>query len=470
MKAYFLGPLAAVLVYFLPFADLSWQGQACLSLTVLMAIWWITECLPLGITALLPLILLPFLGVQDLKSVGQSYADPIIFLFLGGFMLAMSIERWGLHRRVALNVIVWVGGSLPRIILGFMLATAILSMWISNTATTLMMLPIAQALISQVGLGEGGAHLRDSFAKALLLGIAYSASIGGIATLIGTPTNAIMAGMVLDLLKIEIGFAWWLMVFAPVSFLLLWFCWYYLTRLAFPACCQAGFDVGAKGQALAERRKALGKMSVEEKRVALVFGLVAILWIFRPLFELYLGSGRLSDAGSALLGALILFVLPASNRDERLLNWPTAARLPWDILLLFGGGFALASAFKTSGLSDWIGLKLQFLSVFPYFVLLILLIAAINFLTEVTSNVATVSMILPILAALAKNLDLSPLPLMIGATCAASCAFMLPIATAPNAIVFGSGALRMKDMAQVGLVLNLVSVLLFSIWIYLFVT
>jgi sodium-dependent dicarboxylate transporter 2/3/5 len=389
-------------------------------------------------------------------------------------MLALAIERWGLHQRVALLIIAAIGRSLSRLVLGFMVATGFISMWISNTATVLMMLPIGMAIVRQ--LGESNEHLspdecaqlQDHFAKALLLGIAYSASIGGVATLVGTPTNAIMVSVARQELGIEVSFAWWFMLLAPVSMLLLLVCWWYLTHLAFPRCQRNNEAIQKSLQALQHKRKALGRMTYEEKSVLIVFSLTALMWIIRPLLENFIPKNHLSDTNIALIGALFLFVLPDRSGDKKLLDWATAVKLPWDVLLLFGGGFALADAFKSSGLSLWIGQQLQGFGSLPYALLLLLIIASINFLTEVTSNVATISMMLPIIIALAQSFQLPALPLMAGATCAASCAFMLPIATAPNAIVFGAGYLKVQDMVRAGVWLNIVSIIIFFIGIYLF--
>lgn len=466
MKKALLGPLAFCLIYFLwqP-PGLSAQGHATLALTAWMAIWWISEALPMGATALLPLVFFPLFGISSISQTSSVYSDPIIFLFLGGFMLALAIERWNLHRRVALAIVSALGANISRLILGFMLATAILSMWISNTATTLMMLPIGVAIIDQMQ-DEALADLRGRFAKALLLGIAYSASIGGIATLIGTPTNAIMVSVIRSEYGEEIGFASWFFLALPVSVLLLILCWLYLLRYFKLQDADKNPVLRESFSTLEKAKRELGSMSWEEKAVALVFASVAFSWIARPLLQHYLGPG-LNDSSIALFGVLVLFVIPAKNSDTTLLNWATAVRLPWEILLLFGGGFALATGFRESGLSVWLGSGLSSLQALPLFFVLLLVVAALNFLTEVTSNMATISMMLPILASMAADFDVHPYLLMAGASCAASCAFMLPIATAPNAIVFGSGHLQMKDMALAGMWLNLLSVLVLTVYFYL---
>lgn len=460
------GPLLFLLIIFLGnFKGLSNQGQMVLASVLWMAAWWTTEAVPMAMTALLPLILFPLLGVMTIKMTGANYGHPIIFLFIGGFMLAAAIEKWRLHTRIALSIILKLGNAPKTVILGFMSATAFLSMWISNTATTLMMLPIGLAVIEQL---KEDSNQAPSFARPLLLGIAYSASIGGMATLIGTPTNVIFAGVVFERFGIEISFAKWLLFASPISLCLLFLCWYYLVNIAFKIP-PSNNDIKQKN-ALLTYKKTLGKITYEEKMLLIIFGLVSLAWITRS-FLLTPFIPTLSDPIIALIGAFALFIIPAKNRAEKdtqktLLDWRSAVNIPWGIILLFGGGLSLAKAFTVSGLSAWIGLKITALGLLPLFLLLLLLIALVNFLTEITSNIATVSMILPVLASLSSSLEINPLILMIGATCAASCAFMLPIATPPNALVFGAGYLDIKDMIKAGLGLNLLSIALFTVYVY----
>lgn len=464
------GPFLFLLtLLFGDFKGLSIDGQVALAAVLWMAAWWTTEAVPIAITALLPLILFPLFGVMTLKMTGATYGHPIIFLFVGGFMLAAAIEKWNLHTRVALSIILKLGSNSKSIILGFMLATAFLSMWISNTATTIMMLPIGLAIIQQL---KDGSNSEPDFAKPLLLSIAYSASIGGIATLIGTPTNVIFAGVIFERFGVEISFAKWMLFATPIALMLLFICWYYLVNI--------GFKVSNANhssdhlEAIVNYKKRLGSVTYEEKVIMIIFSLVSFSWITRA-FLLNPFIPNLSDPIIALLGAFALFIIPTKNdthTDETkrytstILDWNTAVKIPWGVILLFGGGLSLAKAFNLSGLSVWIGLKITALGLLPLFLLLLLLIALVNFLTEFTSNMATVSMILPILASLAISIEIDPLMLMIGATCAASCAFMLPVATAPNAIVFGSGYLHIKDMLKTGIGLNLLSILFFSVYIY----
>lgn len=395
-------------------------------------------------------------------------------------MLATAVERWNLHQRLALAVLVKMGKNPASMIGGFMLATGGLSMWISNTATTIMMLPIAVAVVQQ--LYPKTTKEAHPFAKALVLGIAYSASIGGIATLIGTPTNVILVGVLSDQYGSSISFAQWMLFAFPVVIILMLFCWYYLVYVCFKIHQLEANAEEAVAQIKAQQA-ALGPISTEERRVLYVFIAVAIAWISRTwLLNPWLPA--LNDSMIALTGAISLFIIPASRKkpaevdvidptlDDQddsphaLLDWETAVNIPWGVILLFGGGLSLANAFAQTGLAAWLGGQIAALQALPLLLLLLLLITGVNFLTEITSNVATVSMILPVLAALATAIGVHPYVLMLGATCAASCAFMLPVATAPNAIVFGSNYLKITDMARVGLVLNLVSIVSFTGYVY----
>lgn len=476
-----VGPLLyAIIAFGVELEGLSPRGQATLAATLWMATWWVTEALPIAVTALLPLVLFPLSGAMDIKTTGALYGHPIIFLFVGGFMIATAIERWNLHQRVALGIITKIGSAPKSIILGFMVATAFLSMWISNTATTIMMVPIGIAIVSQL---EGGSSpsLDNKFAKALLLGIAYAASIGGIATLIGTPTNVIFAGVVLEKYGLEISFANWMLFATPIAIFLLIICWYYLVNIGFNLSSLEQGNQEEGLQKIKEQQKALGAISYEEKVIVLVFGAVAFSWMTRK-FLLNPFLPGLTDTIIAIIGAILLFIIPTKNKQPReeidtvleevddspatILDWETAVRIPWGVILLFGGGLSLANAFDKTGLANWIGTQIDLLAALPLFLLLLIIIAIVNFLTEITSNVATVSMILPVLAALAITVGIHPYILMIGATCAASCAFMLPVATAPNAIVFGSSYIQIEDMIKAGVWLNVLSILLFALYVY----
>jgi sodium-dependent dicarboxylate transporter 2/3/5 len=430
-----------------------------------MAIWWISEAIPIAATAFLPLVLMPLLGILPISIISANYMHPTVLLYMGGFLLATGIEKWSLHRRIALNIINLLGTDLRRIVLGFILATGILSMWISNSATSLMMLPIGLAVVGQfrTQLGESNASIADRFGKNIMLGIAYSASIGGVATLIGTPTNTIMVAVIQDLYGYTIGFNEWFMFGLPLSAVLLMICWYYLVSSANPL--PKRFSLPDEKSIIGKQLSDLGKTSYEEWNVMIVFGLVCIGWIIKDYVLLDL-LPSINDTIIVLVGVVALFILPSSSGDDRILDWKTAERIPWGILILFGGGLALAEGFQSTGLAEWIGQKFTLLEGMSFFLLLMIIVASVNFLTEVTSNVATASMLLPILASVALKLDLHPFGLMIGATLAASCAFMLPVATPPNAVVFGSGYLKMKDMVKAGFWLNVISIFLVTLMVY----
>ncbi len=459
-----LGPVAFVLILlFVHPEGLSVKANAVLATAAWVAIWWITEALNIAVTALLPIILFPLTDALTLKETTAAYGHKYIFLFIGGFILAIAIEKWSLHRRIALSIIKVVGTNVVNIILGFMVATAFLSMWISNTATAVMILPVGMAIVAQ--LRDNPATVEDEnkiFGKALMLAIAYSASIGGMATLIGTPPNLVLAGVVQKSFGIEITFFQWFMFGFPLSMILLGICWVYLTRFAF-TFKQKEFP-GGKAE-IDRQLKALGKVSFEEKMVMGVFVLTAFGWISRSfLIKPYVPA--IDDTIIAISSAILLFVLPAKEKGKQLLNWEDAVKLPWGILLLFGGGMALAGGFETSGLALWIGEQMGGLQSVPLLLLLIILIAAVNFLTEITSNLATTAMLLPVLVPLAAILGLHPYYLMVGATVAASCAFMLPVATPPNAVVFGSGYLKISDMVRKGIIMNLISIGILTVFIY----
>ena len=460
-----LGPLLFVLtlLFFHP-EGLSKEANAVLASTLWIAVWWITEAIPIAMTSLLPIILFPLTGGLALNETTASFGHRYIFLYIGGFILAIAIERWNLHKRIALNIIHLIGTNIKSIILGFMVATAFLSMWISNTATSVMMLPIGMAIVAQ--LRDNPATVENEnriFGKALMLAIAYSASIGGVATLIGTPPNLVLAGIVQELYGIEITFSRWILFGLPVSILLLFICWRYLTNYAF-SFAQESFPGGK--EEIQKQLAALGKISFEEKTVLFVFAATALAWISRS-FLLNRFIPAIDDTIIAMTAGMVLFLLPASKEKRRaIVNWEEAVRLPWGILLLFGGGLALAQGFKSSGLAEWIGGQMTLLSGVSLIVLLLVLVAAVNFLTEITSNLATTAMMLPILAPLALAIDVHPYILMVGATVAASCAFMLPVATPPNAVVFGSGYLKIIDMVKAGIWMNIISIFLLTLITY----
>ena len=458
------GPAVFVLIiYFGSFEGLSNQGQAVLATTFWIAIWWITEAVPIAATALLPIVLFPLSGGMELSTTTAAFGHKYVFLYLGGFLIAIGIEKWNLHKRIALHIIAFIGSDVRKIILGFMLATAFLSMWISNTATAVMMLPIGIAIIKQ--LKDNPATEEDEnkiFGKALMLAIAYSASIGGIATLIGTPPNLVLAGVIAETYGVEIDFLQWFLFGFPISITLLVFCWMYLTRFAFKFK-QTEFPGGL--DEIKRLKKGLGPISYEERRVAFVFVLAAFSWISRsfilqPIFP------ALDDTIIAITFGLLLFVLPTKKKKEAIISWKDTINLPWGIIILFGGGMALAKAFEVSGLAIWLGELMTGFGGLTLILLILFLVIAVNFLTEITSNLATTAMLLPVLAPLALEVGVHPFGLMVGAAVAASCAFMLPVATPPNAVVFGSGYLSIPDMVSKGVVLNFFSIILITMMVY----
>ena len=458
-----LGPIlfAAILFLFHP-EGLSREANAVLACTAWIAIWWIFEVTDISVTALLPVVLFPLTEGLDLKSTTAAYGHKYIFLYIGGFILAITIEKWNLHKRIALNIIHTIGAGISKIILGFMLATAFMSMWISNTATTVMMLPIALAIIIQLKDNpKTDLNETNHFGKALMLAIAYSASIGGMATLIGTPPNLVLAGVVEELYGIEIAFVDWMKFGLPISILLLGICWVYLTRFAF----KFEMDEFPGGKAEIKKLKdELGGWSQEEMKVLIVFVITAVCLIFRQQLQKVIPS--LDDAIIAMVAAITLFLIPSSKKGEKLLTWKEAVKMPWGVIILFGGGMALAAGFQQSGLAVWIGSQFELLKALPIILLVLILITAVNFLTEITSNLATTAMLLPILAPMALTIDVHPYILLVSATVAASCAFMLPVATPPNAIVFGSGYLKIPDMFKTGIWMNLISILLLTVMVF----
>ncbi len=456
------GPLAFLVIGSMPLEGLEPSAQSVLALTAWMAIWWVTEAIPMSATALLPVTVLPLIQAIGLKPAAAVYSSPIIFLFLGGFAMALSIEKWGLHQRLALSIIKKTGSRSRSIVLGFILATAVLSMWISNTATTLMLLPIALAMLKE--LDGDGTKKNTPFAQALLLGIAYSASIGGTATLIGTPTNLIFAAASDELLGRSVSFYDWTRQALPLALAALILCWLYLTRWKFRF---EDRDQPELKKIVERKLDALGPLSNQELKVLLVFSAVVALWICRTLLLKDILPG-LSDPAIALGGALVLFVLPSDRSKGRILEWSDMKELPWGILILFGGGLSLAAAFQSTGLASWLADRFLFLEGVPHWLILIFLVASVNFTTELTSNVATASVLMPVLASLGSSLGMDSFSLMFACAVTSSYAFMLPVATAPNAVVFSSGRIPIGSMARTGLWLNLLSIVLISAYQYLF--
>ncbi|HMB67984.1 MAG TPA: SLC13 family permease [bacterium] len=438
----------------------AWRTAA---VAVLMAGLWTSEAVPLPAAALLPLALFPVLDVSSISETAAPYANPVIFLFLGGFLLGRALEKWGLHRRIALAIVGRVGLRPARLVWGFMLATAFLSLWVSNTATVAMMLPIG---VSVARLADvDGEPCGTAFSTCLLLGIAYAASIGGMGTLVGTPPNALLAGFVSETFDVEIGFGQWMRVGIPVAAVLLPAAWWLMTRVLFPL---RGDELTAGGPLLEQARADLGPAGRGERIVGTVFVLTATAWVLRPqLGELVPG---LSDAGIAVAAGVLLFLIPVDvRRGEHALDWKTAAGLPWDVLLLFGGGLSLAAAIDSSGLAGWIGGSLAALGALPTPMLLAAVVLLMIFLTEITSNTASTAAFLPVIASVAVAIGRDPIQFAVPMVLAASCAFMLPVATPPNAIVYSSGRVGADRMARVGLVLNLVFAAFLTLLAWLFV-
>ncbi|MDN3595968.1 SLC13 family permease [Zunongwangia endophytica] len=432
--------------------------------TIWIALWWVTEAVPIAVTALLPIVLFPLTGALDLSTTTASYGHKYIFLYMGGFILAIAIEKWNLHKRMALHIIKVIGTNVKNIILGFMVATAFLSMWISNTATSVMMLPIGMSIVSQ--LKDNPSTKMDEnklFGKALMLSIAYSASIGGIATLIGTPPNLVFAGYIQEVYNIDISFFQWLKFGLPISILLLLIAWFYITHVAFNFK-QKEFPGGQ--QEIDRLITELGPMKREEKIVLSVFVITAICWITRSFILEKLLPG-IDDTIIAIIAGITIFTLNSGKEGKPIINWEEAVKIPWGIILLFGGGMALASGFQVTGLAEWFGTQMTLLNALPLLLLILIVIFSVNFITELTSNLATTAMLLPILAPIALKLDLNPYMLLVSTTVAASCAFMLPVATPPNAVVFGSGYLRIPDMVKTGIWMNLISILILTTAVYL---
>lgn len=486
----FLGPILAVAAYYLlALGDLSDAGRGVAAVGVLMAVWWVSEALPLAATALLPIALFPLLGVSDVEAAAAPYANDVIFLFMGGFMLALAMQRWGLHRRIALRTVTAVGTKPVRVIGGFMIATGFLSMWVSNTATAVVMLPIGLSVLGLVfervrgdvtvtsdtqvadiaeGDDDSGAA---NFATCLMLAIAYAASIGSLATLIGTPPNLFMAGFLAESYGIEIGFGQWMLLGLPLAVVFMVLTWLVLTKIAYPITLK---DIPGGRELFRSELQKLGPMSRGERLVLIIFVCTALLWISREpltgwtwLTDLLPGIAGLSDAGIAILAALALFAIPVDPRHGVFtLDWSSASKLPWGVLLLFGGGLSLAAAISSSGLDEFIGNSVAALGGVPTLVMVLVVVTAVVFLTELTSNTATAATFLPIVAGIAVGLDIDVLLLVVPAALAATCAFMLPVATPPNAIVFGSGHVTIPQMVRAGWRLNIIAIVLIPLAMY----
>ncbi|WP_137803052.1 DASS family sodium-coupled anion symporter [Kocuria sp. 2SI] len=481
-----VGLVLGILVYLVMPGDVPQEARLTAATAVLMAVWWMTEALPIPATALVPLIVFPTLGSTPLDDVGASYGNNVIFLFMGGFLLALAMQRWNLHRRMALLTVRLIGTRPPQMIAGFMIATGFLSMWVSNTATAVMMLPIgisvlllvnktSDAIDDPVDTDEDAAPtpVKSNFGTALMLGIAYAASIGSLGTIIGTPPNTLLVGYMASEHDVQIGFGQWMIVGVPLAVVLMAACWFLLTKVLF----KPEIDEIPGGQQLIDDELAkLGTTSPGERRVLVIFVLAALAWVFVPLVTDWVGADTppITDAGIAMAVGLLLFLLPAgAARGVRLLDWDSALKLPWGVLLLFGGGLALSAQFSSSGLTEWIGDVASGLGGLPVVLLVVLFAAGILFLTELTSNTATAATFLPVAGGIAMGMGMDPLLLAIPVALAATCAFMLPVATPPNAIAYGSGYVSIPQMIKGGIWLNLFGLVLntavtmtLAVWVF----
>jgi solute carrier family 13 (sodium-dependent dicarboxylate transporter), member 2/3/5 len=447
------GPVvAAGMLLMPPPAELEPAAWRVAALTLLMGIWWVTEALPIPVTALLPAALLPLLGVSSTTEAAAPYANPLIMLFLGGFLIAMAIQRWGLHRRLALHLLAIAGHRDDFLVGGFMLATAALSMWVSNTATAAMMLPIGLSVIALVEKSGGQNDLRIPLA--LLLGIAFAANIGGIGTLIGTPPNAFLAGFMAERYNVQIGFAQWMLIGVPVAAVMLVLAWLVLTRWAFALSRQS---IDGLEELIERERGKIGRMQAAEWRVAIVFACTVLAWITRPWIETVAPETiAISDAGIALVGALALFLTPAGDKSSRfLLQWDDTRELPWGVLVLVGGGLSLGVAIDESGLAEYLAALPGGLGAWPPLALVLIIASLAALLSHITTNTATAATLLPLVTSFARSVDLDPLLLAVPVSLAASAAFMLPVATPPNAIIFASNRVTVPDMVRAGAVLTL---------------
>ncbi len=458
-----IGPGCLLLTLLLdPPESLSPEGWRTIGVALLMATFWITESVPIPATALLPLVLFPALHLGEIKEASAPYANPLIFLFLGGFLIALAMQRWNLHRRIAIGLIGRMGTRPTRIVAGFLVAAAFISMWVSNTATALMMLPIGMSVIELLPKGPERAASRG-FATALMLAIAYGATTGGMATLIGTPPLALLAGFVNDIYHFDIGFGRWMAIGLPVTLVSLPIVFLVLTRVAFRLDRE---ELPGMRELIAENRSELGPPSRGEISVAIVFSATALCWIFQPL--LARAMPMISDTTIAIAGGLALFAIPVNiRRGEFVMTWEATRGLPWDVLILFGGGLSLANAIQTHGVADYLGGLAGVLSGLPVILVVSVLCFGILLLTELTSNTATAATFLPIVGAVAVSLGQNPLLFLIPTALAANCSYMMPVGTPPNAIVFGSGAVRLPEMARAGLILNviLVPVIVGVVWL-----
>ncbi|RKN83582.1 SLC13 family permease [Ulvibacterium marinum] len=452
----FLGPILFFVIINLPFQLVSEQGDAVIGVAVWMVIWWITEAVSISVTALLPLLLFPILKVMPMTDVGANYGSPIVFLFFGGFVMALALEKVNLHKRIALSIIKVTGTTPNKVVLGFMIATASLSMWISNTASTVVMLPIAMSVIGLlINDADGFTKNDQNFALSVMLGIAFSANAGGIATVIGTPPNSVMIGLLENEYNIEISFLKWMVIGVPFSFVMIAISYLVLVKWMFP---NKQLKFTASKEVINSELQKLGPTSGKEKMVLVIFGITVFLWIFRTLINKIFPALGLSDTIISMFAAISLFAAPYNLRKgDFLIHWRDTSKLAWGILILFGGGLALAKGMSVSGIVDMVANAIA-ASEISILLTAALLIFLMLFMTELMSNVALVAVLAPVVAGIAIGLEIPILYLLIPVTIASSCAFMLPMATPPNAIVFASGYIRVHQMARVGIMLNLIAV------------
>lgn len=474
----FLGIISFIL--FVLLSGMPHNAKYCAGIAILMSIWWVTEAVPLAITSLVPLVLFPLSGVISGKDAAAAYTNSTIFLFLGGFIIALAMEKWNLHKRIALGLVSRFGKSPSTIVLSFMIAGGFLSMWISNTATAVMLLPIGMAIVSKME-EEHGLATTSNFSKSLMLSIAYAASIGGIGTYIGTPPNLVFQRIYTQTFPNNptVGFGQWILWFFPLAVILTVFVWWLLTKVMFKSDDKFEIDRSVMKKEYTD----LGKMKYEEKTILTLFASTALLWIFREDIKagfvtipgwsnLFPSAGFIDDGTVSIFAALLLFILPSRKEAEEkgtIIDAWIIRDIPWDVILLFGGGFALAEGFVKSGLSEQIGKSFDFASGMPVIVIIFAISLIVTFLTELTSNTATAQIFLPILAAFAIEWHIDPLLLMLPATISASMAFMMPVATPPNAIVFGSRRLQIADMAKTGFIINIFGAVVITALIYLII-
>ena len=457
----FLGPFMAVGMTFMDIPEgMSAVAFKVAIMGILMAIWWATEAVPIAVTAMLPLVLFPLFGVSSIQDAATPFANKVIYLFLGGFIVAFAMQRWNLHKRIALTILQYVGGDGKSLVAGFMFVSAALSMWVMNTSTTMMLLPIAISVITVINSTNKHISDRESedFQYSILLGIAYASTIGGMSTLVGTAPNAMMAAFLFETYEIQVNFSEWMLIGVPLSFVMVPLAWLSLTKWVF----HVNFKTNHSGQeSLRIMKNDLGVISKPEIRVGIVFLLMALAWILRPLLIKISFLSDLDDSSIAMAGAILLFIIPSGDKeDPLLLRWEHLSSLPWSILILFGGGLSLATAVSNSGLAEWIGSNLSSVGSLPLPLLVMSIAMMIIFLTELTRNIATTATFLPVIGAIAIEMGINPIILAAPVTLAASCAFMLPVATPPNAIVFGSGLLRIPRMIRAGIALNIIGIII----------